>query len=596
MAAVGTQLADYRIDRVLGRGGMGVVYLATEQRLGRPVALKLIAPELAGDRSFRERFLRESQLAASIDHPGILPVYAAGEADGELYLATRFVDGTDLRSVLDEGPLEPVRTLALLGQVADALDAAHRRGLVHRDVKPANVLVDGADHCYLADFGLTTQLEAAGATSPGRLAGTLDYLSPEQIREEAVDGRGDQYALGCVLHESLSGTPPFRRGTESQTLWAHMQEDAPTLTEYPELDPVLARALAKDPAERYETCNELVDDARAALGLAPSPIAVRHRRLRLGRRLAVLGGALVVVAIGAVLVLTLSPGGATVAPANSVGIIDTASRELTGAVPVGIAPTELAASDDWVWVVNANEGAGTISKLDARSRTVEKTFSVGGTPRSLVFAFGSLWVGTAEGRVLRVNPETNLPDTSWTLPNARASTTFDAGRGAGWLAVSRHFVWAGSVRALTRIDPVSLRRRAVTSDFWGPMAYGFGSIWIIGENLERISATTMRHVSTLASATLYADVAFGLGSVWLADDLRHRIVRVDPARGAIAGTYALGGAPYGIAVGAGAAWAPSDDGTVARLDPVRDAVDVIRVGGAPRSLDVHGRNVWVSVD
>jgi streptogramin lyase len=592
---VGTHLADYRIDGVLGRGGMGVVYLATEQRLGRPVALKLVAPELAGDRSFRERFLRESQVAASIDHPGILPVYAAGESDGELYLATRFVDGTDLRSVLDGGTLEPVRALALVGQVADALDAAHRRGLVHRDVKPANVLVDRADHCYLADFGLTTQLEAAGA-SPGRLAGTLDYLSPEQIREEAVDGRSDQYALGCVLHESLSGAPPFRRATEAQTLWAHMQEDAPPLTRHPELEPVLARALAKDPADRYETCNELVDDARAALGLAPSPVAVRRRRLRLGRRLVALGGALLVAAIATVLLLTLGSDDPTVAPANSVGIIDSSARRLEDAVPVGSAPTEIVASDEWVWVVNANDGAGTISKLDARTRVVESTFSVPGTPRSLVSAFGSLWVGTVEGRVLRVDPDTDLVERSWTLPNAGASIVFDDDRGSGWLTASPRAVWAGSVRALSRIDPVSLRMRRETSAVWGPMAYGFGSIWIVGENLERISAATMRHVSTLAVGSFCVDVATGLGSVWLADDERDRIVRVDPARGGITHTYALAGAPFGVAVRAGAGWAPSDDGTVVRLDPVREAVEVIRVGGAPRSLDVHGQTVWVTVD
>lgn len=244
---IGSHFAGYSLDDELGRGGMGVVYRATELALERPVALKVVAPELAGDPAFRERFLRESRLAASIDHPGILPVYAAGEADGELYLAMRYVPGTDLRTLLErEGPLTPERALPLVEQVAEALDAAHARGLVHRDVKPGNVLVDSGGHCYLCDFGLTKQLGESGATTvAGRLVGTLDYLAPEQIRQGEVDGRADQYALGCVLYECLAGKPPFRRRTEAQTLWGHMQEAVPPLPGHRELDEVLARGLAK---------------------------------------------------------------------------------------------------------------------------------------------------------------------------------------------------------------------------------------------------------------------------------------------------------------------------------------------------------------
>src|SRR5918995_1454208 len=206
---------------------MGVVYRATELALERPVALKLIAPEV----------------------------------DGELYLANRFVDGTDLRALLEAGPLPPERALGLVGQVADALDAAHRRGLVHRDVKPGNVLVDASDHCYLCDFGLTKQLGDGGTTASGVLAGSLDYLAPEQIRRGEIDGRTDEYALACVLHECLSGAPPFRRDTEAQTLWAHMQEEPPRLAAYPELAAVFARGLAKEAAQRYETCTAFVESA-----------------------------------------------------------------------------------------------------------------------------------------------------------------------------------------------------------------------------------------------------------------------------------------------------------------------------------------------
>ncbi|MBA3476262.1 MAG: protein kinase, partial [Actinobacteria bacterium] len=453
MPDLGTQLAGYRIDGVLGRGGMGVVYRATELALDRPVALKLIAPEFAGDASFRERFLRESRLAASIDHPGILPVYAAGEAEGELYLANRFVDGNDLRAVLDDVPLRPERALTLVGQVADALDAAHARRLVHRDVKPGNVLVDAADHCYLCDFGLTMQLGAGGTTASGRLAGSLDYLAPEQIRQGRVEGRTDQYALACVLYELLSGSPPFRRETEAQTLWAHMQEEPPALPGYPQLEPVLARALAKEQEDRYETCSAFVDGARAALGLAPSPVAVRRRRRRLGGRLLATGATLLAVAVATTVLLLTQSSEKLLAPANSVGVIDPASRALVRAIPVGNTPTEVAASDEWVWVLNSNDGAGTISRIDAQTRTLVSTFSIAGTPRNLLSAFGSLWVGTVEGRVLRVDPGTDLVEDSWTLPNAGASTAFEVDLGAGWLAVGPNAVWAGSQRAISRIDP-----------------------------------------------------------------------------------------------------------------------------------------------
>ena len=528
MPEVGTQFAGYRIESVLGRGGMGVVYRATELALDRPVALKLIAPELAGDDSFRERFLRESRLAASIDHAGILPVYAAGEADGELFLATRFVPGTDLRSLTDDGPLPEERAIGLVGQVADALDAAHERGLVHRDVKPGNVLVDTADHCYLCDFGLTTQRVDGGTTATGRLAGSLDYLAPEQIRRGAVDGRADQYGLACVLYEVLSGTPPFRRETEAQTLWAHMQEEPAPLLAYDELDPVFARALAKEPKERYEDCNAFADDARAALGLGPSPIAVRRRRRRLGGRLLALGGALLAVAVVAVvLALTLRPDATLEATPNSVGAVDPVSLDLTSVTSVGNTPTDVAAADDWVWVINSNDGAGTISRIDARSRRLASTFSVAGTPRTIVAAFGSLWVGTTEGRVHRVEPGTDLVETSWTLPNAGETSAFEFDLGAGWLAEAPNAIWAGSRRALSRIDPSTERLRPRESATWGPMAYGFGSLWVLGRGLARVSPAGGEVIGTVDLVGSSADVATGFGSVWIADDEMQAVVRVD---------------------------------------------------------------------
>jgi class 3 adenylate cyclase len=261
----GTRFAGYRVESLVGRGGMGVVYRATDLSLERPVALKLIAPEMAQDEGFRTRFLREPRLAASLDHPNVVPIYQAGEHGGQLYLAMRFVAGSDLASVLREhGTLRHERSLAILAQISGALDAAHRRGLVHRDVKPANVLLDEDEHAYLTDFGITKQLRDV-STETGRMMGTLDYLAPEQIRGERVDGRADCYALACVLYECLAGAPPFRRQSEAETLWAHMQEEPASLAGFQALDPVLRTGLAKDREARYPSCSALVAAAHRAL-------------------------------------------------------------------------------------------------------------------------------------------------------------------------------------------------------------------------------------------------------------------------------------------------------------------------------------------
>jgi YVTN family beta-propeller protein len=592
---VGSQLAGYRLDGVIGRGGMGVVYRATEIALERPVALKLVAPELAGDPVFREQFLSESRMAASIDHGGIVPVYAAGEADGQLYLASRFVDGSDLRSAIADGPLEPEQALELVGQVAEALDAAHERGLVHRDVKPANVLVDRAGHCYLCDFGLTKRL-GGGSTIGSGLAGSLDYLAPEQIRQEDTDGRTDQYALACVLYELLTGAPPFPRATEAETMWAHMH-DEPAPSGHAALDPVLERALAKDMGDRYLSCSAFVDAARSALGLGPSPGTVRKARRRVGRRLLVAGGAMLAVAAAAVaVVVTLDRGEPLAAAANTVGVLDPGTLAMTAVVPVGNTPTEIAASDDWVWVLNANEGSGTISRIDAHTRELVSNFSVGGTPRNLVAAFDSLWVGTTEGRVFRVEPSSDIVETSWTLPNAGESDAFSFDQGAGWLAAGPGAMWAGSSHAISRIDPGTGRLRPHASTAWGPMAFGSGSLWVLGRGVERLSPATMRRQAQIDLPGGYIRVAAGLGSVWVSDDESTDVIRVDPARDAIARTYDVLGSPFGLAIGSEGVWVAVADGTAAHIDPATDEVTSASVGGTPRGVAVGAGAVWLSVD
>ncbi|WP_156724594.1 serine/threonine-protein kinase [Streptomyces apocyni] len=275
---IGQEIAGYLVEREIGRGGMAVVYRARDLRLERTVALKLLAPELARNDTFRKRFTHESQVAAAIDHPHIVPVFAAGETNGILYIAMRYVPGQDLRALLDrQGPLSAETARRIATQVASALDAAHAHELVHRDVKPGNILIaagtdsEHPEHVYLTDFGLTKKsLSLSGLTTVGQFVGTLDYVAPEQISGRPVDGRCDVYSLGCVVYETLAGTPPFQRDDDLALLWAHQYDAPPPLTGHrPDLpaalDDVLAKALAKTPDERYGSCLEFVSDLRVAV-------------------------------------------------------------------------------------------------------------------------------------------------------------------------------------------------------------------------------------------------------------------------------------------------------------------------------------------
>jgi len=284
-ALIATEFAGYRIDRRIGRGGMGVVYLATDHALERSVALKVLAEELAKQPGFQRRFVGESKLAASLDHPNVIPIYAAGEFDGVLYIAMRFVPGHDLRTLLrEEGRLEPERAARIVAQVASALDAAHAHGLVHRDVKPANVLMGAEDHVYLTDFGLSKRVAAdSEATRTGMVLGTLDYVAPEQIRGQDVGPYTDVYALGCMTVHVLTGQVAFPVDTEEGKLWAHFSEKPPLPgARVPELgkrfDAIVARALAKRPEDRFATAGEL----GAALLAAAGTTAPARRRQRPG--------------------------------------------------------------------------------------------------------------------------------------------------------------------------------------------------------------------------------------------------------------------------------------------------------------------------
>ncbi|HSO98391.1 MAG TPA: serine/threonine-protein kinase [Solirubrobacteraceae bacterium] len=273
--AAGTVIAGYRVEEPIGRGGMGLVYRVRHVALNRIYALKVLAPMLAEDEQFRDRFKRETRIAASLHHPNVVGIHYAGEHDGLLFFVMDFVTGTDLREILvKQGALEPNRAVDLLNQVATALDAAHGRGLVHRDVKPANILItvrDGEEHAYLTDFGLAKKFDTvSGLTVKGAVVGTVDYMAPEQITGAHTDARTDIYALGCVLYQMLSGDVPYGRENSVATLFAHVHEPPPPLTgaigsSHPTLARVVAKAMAKEPSDRYLSAGDLARDADAAL-------------------------------------------------------------------------------------------------------------------------------------------------------------------------------------------------------------------------------------------------------------------------------------------------------------------------------------------
>jgi hypothetical protein len=280
--APGSRVAGYRLEEQIGRGGMAVVFRAHDERLNRQVALKILAPLLAADVAFRQRFIAESRAAAAVDDPNIIPVYEAGEAEGVLFIAMRLVRGGDLKTmVAQNGPLSPGRAEWILSAVASALDAAHAAGLVHRDVKPANMLLEARpgrpDHVYLSDFGVSkAALATSGLTGSGQFLGTVDYAAPEQIQDRSVDGRTDQYALGCSAFELLCGQPPFFGKQWMAGMYAHLSLEPPPPTSLrPDLpaavDGVFAKVLAKSPDDRYATCQEFATALATALGVRPYP-------------------------------------------------------------------------------------------------------------------------------------------------------------------------------------------------------------------------------------------------------------------------------------------------------------------------------------
>ena len=501
---VGSDFLGYRIEELIGRGGMGVVYRAYDLRLKRTVALKLVAPDLALDARFRARFARETELAMSLEHPNVVPVHDAGDVDDRLYLAMRFVEGTDLRALLRaEGPLEPARALAICRQVASALDAAHARGLVHRDVKPSNVLLDADEHAYLADFGLSRLVADGSPPIDGRSLGTPAYFAPEQLDGEPVDGRADLYSLACLLYECLGGEPPFPHASRLAVAWAHLEQEPPSASARnaalpAAVDAPLRQGLAKDPTDRPPTCAALIDATEAALGLG-APRRSRRRTALIAIGAAVLAGLAAVVTA----LVSGADDGATepvlYGRPGTVIRIDPERNAVADVVPVGTDPEAVAARGRRVWVYDYSDD--TISSVDERTKQVQST-EVLADPVD-VSAYG--------GPVLAA----------------------DTG-GAWFIGVND-----ADRPVLVRITGTGRRRTFYPLDRvpWG-VAVGYGAVWVVahGERdsqLLRIDPVTgkITHRTRFAGASAIDSVAVGLGSVWVVGASSSTLYRMDARTG-----------------------------------------------------------------
>jgi streptogramin lyase len=603
--AIGSTLAGYRLDALIARGGMGVVYRATHLGLERSVALKVIGRDLADREGFRERFLLESRLAASLDHPAVVPVYDSREVDGELIVAMRLVAGGDLRRRLDrEGPLAPARAIALLGQVAEALDAAHAAGIVHRDVKPHNVLVEG-DRAFLSDFGLAKALGDSGVQSGASVVGTAEYMSPEQWRGAAVGPPADIYSLGCVLYEALTGIPPYAR------------KEAESEPEMPVgLDAVIERAVAKAPSERYPSAGALIAAAREHEGAglaatrvlsepgAPEPGGTGPReratvpigggygddggkrrrsgsRLPRGRALAFGAAGLAAIAAMVVLVLALIGGGDGV--------------HASAPIPIGAAPLRIAADDEAIWV--SSQPDGTLTRLNPESgEAVGKPFQLGAGISGVAVGAGSVWVSyPPRGEILRVDPRSGAVEKTIKVGGRPGPIAFGGGDvwvadedGAGVSAVA-----AKSGRVLRRgLPPQAQPLR---------LAVGQGGLWVSSAstgNVRRIDLSTFRVDSSIPVGRGPAGVTVAQGLVWVANSRSDTVTKADPSIHAVLGDpIEVGGRPGGIDAGNTTVWvASAAEDAVTRIDLASgERIGApIEVGSEPGAVAVGDTAVWVA--
>jgi YVTN family beta-propeller protein len=622
---LGREVAGYQVEEIIGRGGMGVVYRAEHLRLGRKVALKVVAPQIAREPKFRERFLRESRTAGSLDHPNVVPIYDAGEADGVLYIAMRFVDGVDLASlVARDGKLEPARTARIVAQVASALDAAHEAGLVHRDVKPSNVLLPArgagrGEHAYLGDFGLTKRvLSESGVTGSSAFLGTIAYVAPEQIEGRAVDAKADQYSLACLVYECLTGHRPFERETDVATLYAHLRDPFPSVGEAvdpnleSDLDAVLARAAAKKPADRFLSCGdfaeELVRITGATTGSGPLPTAVRRSQsaARRRRRMALGIGAVVAVAALAIVGYVVWLGGASASPVvagNGVAIINATTNEASLGAELTIEPTSIAADATAAWVTHFS--AGRVSRVDALTPHGVTSIAVGAGPGAVVAANGLVWVANTTAATLSEIDAENYD---------RAPTTLALLFRPGALALGDEadpgpYLWVIDTQAdgLAQIDSGSLALENETVSMGAEpvaVAAGGGAVWVANSLDQSLSRLTVGLGSADAPTALgFTPGAMAIdieaNALWIVNRAGDEVVRygLSTRRETARVPMAAGSRPAAIAVGGGAVWvANSGDGTVSRIDPETNEVVVsITIGGTPVGIAFSDETVWVAV-
>lgn len=607
----GAFFAGLRVEAMIGRGGMGIVYRARQLDLERVVALKVIAPELLEHAAARARFLREARAAASIDHPNVIPVYSAGEQDGIAYLTMRFVNGDDVRSLVRRaGPLLPTRAASITAQAGAALDAVHAAGLIHRDVKPANVLLGPDDHVYVTDFGLAkSALTQAGETRSGQWVGTLDYVSPEQIRGGQVDARADVYALGGVLHFMLTSKAPFPRGDDEARLWAHLSDPPPkpSLEGAPAaFDEIVARAMAKAPSHRYPSAGDL---GRAAIAVAigrpvgepergvargaaalgeegddddlqvteadadtvsatrrqvaatetpgrlAEPIEGSEARRRRPRTLAILLAALGVFAgMGAATALLRDDEREPASPVASP--VPDISPEVNVFKAAGERPNGVALTEDLAWVTTFTSRR--VRALDRSTGRVRRRVTIGEGASDIVAAGGDLYIAaTRAGRVVRLDAHTG--QVRATLPVRKPVA----------IAVDGDALWVGS-RTATRGQP---------------------------DEVIRFEPRRLRETTRMPVPFGVATLALTDDRLWIGHRRSERVTTLDRSTGrqTLLSRSTGTGRVVDMTVDRRYVWVSKEEGVLARVDRESGSVATIATGGRAGQIALAGGRVWVAL-